>query len=284
MVFHGSIRKGTDLGWLRCSWRLRSALVCPRRRELGRRVRRTARRSRITRGKKLVFKDGTFQLVRDYEKKGDRVRYFSLERGEWEEIPGGDGGLGRDCESGESDDGGRRCAGGEGAQTGRGSANPDDAGRGCKPSSGGRGFFAAGRRDVCSGRKVGDSDSASGVGGEDGPEKSIETSFIAAADYSGETKYRARGKAGDAADQFRRIRNFICGSCRRRTSRSRDWNARAGRARRDRMWSCCARRLRGTNGIMESVRSIMGQEVGRERIRQFRFSNGKWRREFTVIR
>ncbi len=42
---------------------------------------------RSTRGKKLVLKDGTFQLVREYEKNGDRVRYFSLERGSWEEIP-----------------------------------------------------------------------------------------------------------------------------------------------------------------------------------------------------
>ncbi|HEY6384528.1 MAG TPA: hypothetical protein VIX91_02480 [Candidatus Acidoferrum sp.] len=38
-------------------------------------------------GKKLVLKDGTFQLVRSYEKNGDRVRYFSVERGAWEEIP-----------------------------------------------------------------------------------------------------------------------------------------------------------------------------------------------------
>ncbi len=43
--------------------------------------------SRSTRGKKLVLKDGSFQLVRSYEKNGDRVRYFSLERGAWEEIP-----------------------------------------------------------------------------------------------------------------------------------------------------------------------------------------------------
>src|SRR5271169_2252100 len=39
------------------------------------------------RGKKLVLKDGTFQLVRSYEKTGDRVRYYSVERGAWEEIP-----------------------------------------------------------------------------------------------------------------------------------------------------------------------------------------------------
>jgi hypothetical protein len=43
--------------------------------------------ARSTRGKKLVLKDGTFQMVRSYEKNGDRVRYFSLERGGWEEIP-----------------------------------------------------------------------------------------------------------------------------------------------------------------------------------------------------
>ncbi|HYL64170.1 MAG TPA: hypothetical protein VE077_16265 [Candidatus Methylomirabilis sp.] len=39
------------------------------------------------RGKKLMLKDGSFQVVRSYEKNGERVRYFSIERGEWEEIP-----------------------------------------------------------------------------------------------------------------------------------------------------------------------------------------------------
>jgi hypothetical protein len=42
---------------------------------------------RLARGKKLVLTDGTFQLVRSYERKDDRVRYFSLERNDWEELP-----------------------------------------------------------------------------------------------------------------------------------------------------------------------------------------------------
>jgi hypothetical protein len=41
----------------------------------------------VPRGKKLVLKDGTFQVVREYQVNGERVRYFSLERGDWEEIP-----------------------------------------------------------------------------------------------------------------------------------------------------------------------------------------------------
>lgn len=41
----------------------------------------------MPRGKKLVMKDGTFQIASSYQIDGDRVRYFSVERSEWEEIP-----------------------------------------------------------------------------------------------------------------------------------------------------------------------------------------------------
>src|ERR1700752_2643904 len=39
------------------------------------------------REKKLILKDGSFQLVREYQRSAERVRYFSAERGDWEEIP-----------------------------------------------------------------------------------------------------------------------------------------------------------------------------------------------------
>lgn len=36
---------------------------------------------------RLILKDGSYQIVRQYQLVGDRVRYLSQERGEWEELP-----------------------------------------------------------------------------------------------------------------------------------------------------------------------------------------------------
>ncbi len=42
----------------------------------------------VNANRRLILKDGTYQIVRKYEIVGDRVRYISLERGgEWEELP-----------------------------------------------------------------------------------------------------------------------------------------------------------------------------------------------------
>jgi hypothetical protein len=39
------------------------------------------------RGRKLMLKDGSFELVREYEIDGDRVRYYNLDSSQWEVMP-----------------------------------------------------------------------------------------------------------------------------------------------------------------------------------------------------
>lgn len=41
----------------------------------------------LPRGKKLMLKDGSFQLVREYQVEGDRVRYYSIDSSQWDEMP-----------------------------------------------------------------------------------------------------------------------------------------------------------------------------------------------------
>ncbi len=36
---------------------------------------------------KLYMKDGSYQLVREYQVENDRVRFYSIDRDDWEEVP-----------------------------------------------------------------------------------------------------------------------------------------------------------------------------------------------------
>jgi len=47
----------------------------------------TSSAPKLPRGKKLILKDGSFQLVREYQIQGERVRYYSLDSSQWEEMP-----------------------------------------------------------------------------------------------------------------------------------------------------------------------------------------------------
>jgi hypothetical protein len=55
--------------------------------QAGRKAAQDSTPREIPHGKKLILKDGTYQIAREYERNGDRVRYLSEERGEWEELP-----------------------------------------------------------------------------------------------------------------------------------------------------------------------------------------------------
>jgi hypothetical protein len=46
-----------------------------------------SRIAHLPRGKKLILKDGSVQLVREYQVMDDRVRFYNTERSQWEEMP-----------------------------------------------------------------------------------------------------------------------------------------------------------------------------------------------------
>lgn len=43
--------------------------------------------SALPRGTRLMLKNGSYELVREYEVQGDRVRYYSVDQSQWEVIP-----------------------------------------------------------------------------------------------------------------------------------------------------------------------------------------------------
>jgi hypothetical protein len=48
----------------------------------------TEKKSQVyPRGLRLMLTDGSYQLVREYQRNGEHVRYYSMERGAWEELP-----------------------------------------------------------------------------------------------------------------------------------------------------------------------------------------------------